>query len=196
MAVVWIQFVNIAFHVCLFFFFFLFFHPFRLRTSELIWVWYKIWFLLPVWTNCKVWFNGSFCFHNSFTVWCIWQCSGPYNRMQSSPFNESSLSLSTVAFSASSFCFTSYDGKLIQGPVPSFKGPQLNSVDEKVHLQDERSGLRASPWGSCDSLLTKHYRWFNKLSDCCWPVECFHQVLSCSLSVFGFLVGESGRKVE
>lgn len=166
----------------------------------MIWVWYKIWFLLPVWTNREVWFSGSlwFCFHNSFIMWCIWQCSGPYNRMQSSPFNESSLSLSTVAFSASSFCFASSDGKLIQGPVPSFKGPQLDSVDARwvgyntklkylVHLQDERSGLRASPvrflWFTFDC---KHYRRFNKLSDCCWPVEWFHQVLSCSPVCFWF----------
>lgn len=73
--------------------------------------------------------------HFAFTI--LLQCNAFDNvQVHTAVCNQAlsmkALYLSTVAFSASSFCFTSSDGKLIQGPVPSFKGPQLDSVDAKV----------------------------------------------------------------
>lgn len=111
-----------------------FFHPFTLRISKRIRVWYKIGFLLLVWTNSEMLVH----YLSWYPMWCIWQCSGSYNRMQSSPFNESFLSLSTVAFSASSFCCTSSDccqnGKVIRAHA-IFKRPSVGLCRCKIEGQ-------------------------------------------------------------
>ncbi len=127
MAVVWIQFVNNAFHVCLFFS--------SIQTTN---IWTDLSLIqnlisvacLNKWWSMFQWFILLSQFF--YNVMHLTMFRSIYNLMQSSPFNESYLSLFSVAFSASSFCFTSFDGKLTQGPVPSFKGPQLDSVDAKV----------------------------------------------------------------